>query len=979
MTHWTGEAERRDSESLNEPSLTGQLTGPLLVGRDAERAVLHTLVTGDRGGSLLIRGAAGIGKSTVVEDAGRYARDRGMRVLTAVGVRSESRLPFAGLHLLLRPILADTDALPPHQRDAILAALDLVDAPAPGLFRIALAALDLLAASAAGRPILLIVEDIQWLDRSSCEVLSFVARRLDSDPAVLVATCRDGEGSDNPLVTAGLPELHLDPLDPLNAAALLDVHAADLPADLRQRLLAEAAGNPLALVELPVAARHLGDAASLPAWLPLTTRLEQAFADRVADLPPVTRTALLVVALDDGDALSEILAATARVTDPRMADGPGVAVEQPAVAVKGPRAAVEDSRVTIEDSRVTVEDLAPATAAGLIHVDEMSVHFRHPLVRSAIYQMASIAQRHLVHGALARVLAAEPDRQVWHHAASRIGPDEQVAAELEQAAERAARRGAVGVAAGALERAARFSGDPVRRGQRLLQAAEAAFELGRHEKVARLLRDAEPLDLAPAERTRLSWLREVLVDGSWSGADRIAAFVEIAEQMRREGDPDRALSALLAMALRAWWSNPDKQTRDLVVTAAERLPVASDDPRLISVLALAAPVERGAAIIARLTGRNRIDTGNSTVDSLLATAASAVGAFDQAGPLHASAVAGMRAQGRLALLAQTLVGQAWTGVNLGDPSTARPAAEEAYRLANETGQPRWAAVAQLAEAVLAGRRGETGTAEVLAAQAEQVLLPIGANPMLALVQLARGTTALGSGRHAEAYEQLRRIFDPADSAYHPHVRSWALLDLVESAVHSGHREPVRRLQPELVRLAETTNSPILRATLSCAAPMLAEDTSTGPDGDVEALFQAALRADLTSWPFHRGRLLLAHGGWLRRRRRAAESRASLRAAREIFDAFGATPWGDRARQELRASGESSRRRPPGPLDALTPQELQIAQMAAAGLTNREIGQRLYLSHRTVGTHLYRIFPKLGITSRSELGGAVARLTAAYVT
>jgi DNA-binding CsgD family transcriptional regulator len=289
-----------------------------------------------------------------------------------------------------------------------------------------------------------------------------------------------------------------------------------------------------------------------------------------------------------------------------------------------------------------------------------------------------------------------------------------------------------------------------------------------------------------------------------------------------------------------------------------------------------------------------------------------------------------------------------------------PAAEEAVRLAEETVQPRWVAAVRPVQAVLAGLRGDEEAADALAAEAEQVLLPMAAHPMLALVQFARGITALGAGRHADAFDHLNRIYDPADIAYHPFVRGWAIAELTEAAVHTGREDAARAeaaaLEPVLVR----TRSPLLAAGLQCARPMLAADDAA------EAAFQDGLAADLARWPLHRARLLLAYGVWLRRRRRVAESRAPLRGAREAFDALGAVPWGERARQELRASGEASRRRTPDAWDELTPQELQIAQMAAEGLTNREIGQRLYLSHRTVGSHLYRIFPKLGVTARGEL-------------
>jgi ATP/maltotriose-dependent transcriptional regulator MalT len=440
----------------------------------------------------------------------------------------------------------------------------------------------------------------------------------------------------------------------------------------------------------------------------------------------------------------------------------------------------------------------------------------------------------------------------------------------------------------------------------------------------------------------------------------VRSFVDIAHRALLDGNANLALQSLLLISLRCWWSNPDQETRNLVVAAAERIPLPDDAPELINILAMAAPIERGASVIDRISllSPDKFDDPGTAL--LIGIAATGVGAFDLSAGYLATAVAGLRAQGRLNLLAQALVFQAWAGIFLGTWTVALPAAEEAGRLAQETAQPRWAAAAQLAQAMVEAQRGEQDVAGALAAEAECVLLPMGANPMLALVQLGRGLAALGAGRHAEAYEQLRRIFDPADLAHHPYVRFWAVGDLAEAAVHSGHQVKARQVLEELEPLAAQTMAPILQVGLSFARPLLAEDDAAEP------LFQAGLEADLTRWPFLRARLLLAYGAWLRRRRRVAESRAPLRAAREAFDALGAVPWGDRARQELRASGETSRKRNPGTWDQLSPQELQIAQMAAEGLSNREIGQRLYLSHRTVGSHLYRIFPKLGITSRSEL-------------
>jgi DNA-binding CsgD family transcriptional regulator len=298
------------------------------------------------------------------------------------------------------------------------------------------------------------------------------------------------------------------------------------------------------------------------------------------------------------------------------------------------------------------------------------------------------------------------------------------------------------------------------------------------------------------------------------------------------------------------------------------------------------------------------------------------------------------------------------------PPAAPPTAAEGARLLAEIGQPMWAACAQLAAAVLAGRRGDAAASAELTAGGERVLLMAGVPPLLALVQLARGTEALGAGRYDQAYEQLARIFDPHDTVYHPHLRAWGLVDLAEAASYAGRQDPARALLDELVPLAATTGSPLLLAGVTVARPLLADP------GDARDLFEGALGADLADWPLHRARLQLAYGMWLRRRR-SADAREHLRAARDALDKAGAVPWARRARQELDAAGERSDQPVPNALAALAPQELQIARLAASGLTNRQIGQQLYLSHRTVGHHLYLVYPKLGITSRGELAALMA--------
>jgi ATP/maltotriose-dependent transcriptional regulator MalT len=396
-----------------------------------------------------------------------------------------------------------------------------------------------------------------------------------------------------------------------------------------------------------------------------------------------------------------------------------------------------------------------------------------------------------------------------------------------------------------------------------------------------------------------------------------------------------------------------------------RLPLPPDFPPLITLLALADPVKYGAWVIERVSAVAPEDERDPIELLVLGNGASAVWAYDLALPFLSAAVDGLRAQGRLGLLVQTLVHQSWAAVHLARETVAVAAAEEALRLAHGTGQLRWAMSAKLARATIAGERGDRALADSLTTEAEAVLLPTGAHELLSLVQFARGRVAVAHQDYAAGYDHLARIMDPADVAHNPFVGACALADLIESALQIGKEDRARQHLAELEHLAAITSGPLLQAELGYARPLLASDD------DAEELYQTAIGGDLTSWPWYRGRALLWCGRWLRRQRRVAESRAPLRSARELFDALRFPGLADAARQELRASGETSRARAPEAWAQLTPQELQIAQLAAAGLSNREIGQRLYVSHRTVGSHLYRMFPKLGISSRSQLRDALA--------
>jgi DNA-binding CsgD family transcriptional regulator len=908
------------------------MSGPPIVGRAREVGLIAGLLdrVGACGAAFVLDGAAGIGKSTLLADARLGAVHRDMLVLTTAGVQSETDLPFAGLHQLLRPILCRKDDLPPPQRGAVSAAFGMAEGAAPELFLIALGALGLLSDAAADRPLLLSVEDAHWLDRPSAEVLAFVGRRVESDPIVLLAAIR--EGYESPLREAGLPELHLDGLSDEAARGLLDGGHPGLPPAVRERLLAEAKGNPLALLELAVAlgsgARDGG--AELPAMLPLTARMEQAFAARVAELPDPTRTLLRLAAVDEEGSLARVLAA-AEIVD-------GV-----------PR---------------TIDDLVPAARAQLIEAGGPQIVFRHSLVRSAIYQAASVAERHAAHRALAEVLADDPDRRVWHRAAAVIGTDDAVAAELEEAGRRALRRGAVTTAAAAFERAAALLRDTARQGGLLLEAAAAASDLGRREMVARLMRAADALELGPYERARWKLVEDSFTE--WPAGDlaRVRDLTRTATQVADLGDPDLALALLTTAASRCWWGALWEEGRE-VMRVSDALGVAADDQSLLYIQSSAMPVERGGIVLRDL--ERTVPPEDAAGLYLRAIAVQQAGAYHRALPLLTASARRLRAQGRLRLLAQVLAFRAWAAVEVSDFAVAVPSVEEARRLSVETGQSAYETGAGTAEAALAAMRGDRAAVETLTAEAERAARPIGAAVLLSLAQYARGQLALGAGRHSEAYRELLHIYAPGDPAGHRLTGFHVIGDFVEAAAHSGHLDEAKAQVAQFEPHADRTPGSRQWVQMLFARVQLA---IAADNGDTERVLHRALSQDLQAWPMFRARLLLTHGEWLRRRRRLLDSRVPLRAARDSFDALGVVPWAERARRELRAAGESSPRRTRDSLDELTPQELQIAQMAARGLSNREIAERLYLSHRTIESHLYRVFPKLGVASRAQLGAAL---------
>src|SRR3984957_12831044 len=566
-----------------------------LVGREVEAARVDTLIERlpEGGAALVVSGEAGVGKSALL----RYARARadalGFRTLTTGGVESEAELAFAGLHQLLYPVRGLAELLPGPQRGALEVAFGIANGPEPDVFLVALAAFQLVCDAAEGGPLVILADDAHWLDRSTLKVLTFIARRLENEPVALLIAVRTGHLT--PLGDASLPALELDRLSPSAAAALLDRRAPDLHPVFRARVLAEAAGNPLALVELVRAqgTAEISDGQLSDAPLTITARLERAFGAQLDGLPGDTRGVLLVAALDGRASLDELVRSASIVTRRPLA----------------------------------VSDLDAAVAAELVSIVDGQVRFRHPLVRSAVRQAAPPAQVLETYAALAEVVI-DPERRIWHRAMATVGYDEEIAAALERHAATARRRGAVMVAAAALERAAALTVDPRRRGERLVQAADAAYELGAVDVVRRLLQQAEPLEVGELEAARLAWLQQMTSGDVWFESGAAKTFVTIARRARDAGDPDMALGSLVPIAHRCWWTKCQPRTRKYVVDAAQEMGFPEDDPRLLAVMALADPEATERSVLLQVSEMRLAGLTDPVGAIHIGIAAEKVGDFD---------------------------------------------------------------------------------------------------------------------------------------------------------------------------------------------------------------------------------------------------------------------------------------------------------------------------------------------------------------
>jgi DNA-binding CsgD family transcriptional regulator len=781
-----------------------------------------------------------------------------------------------------------------------------------------MSALELLADAAVEKPLLVLVDDVHWIDPASQQALAFIARRTASERIVLLATQRVTEPG--PMLDRAFPIVELGPLDISSAIEVLgrSAHVAD--ARTRSLILDVAEGNPLALRELP---RTITAAADHDvARLPLTTRLENSFTSRLDDLDTRTRTALEVAASNDSEELAEVVTATELLLGP-----------------------------------VPSTLLGPAVFLGLVDVEDHAVRFSHPLVRSSVYQRLAPETRRAVHAALARVTRDEPERSVRHRAAAALHPDAALAAALEQSADRALERGATSDAIGALDRAAQLSAKGRARRHRLFRAAGLAYEAGWSDHGDRLRARYRELVADEHDGLRFAWLGELAATDR-SGEHRIDVLLASADRAHAVDDDDLALRFLRAAARRCWNFCPDRPVGQAIIATADRLHVADPSTRA-AILAHGDPLGSASDVL-ELVDRARSAPYEATTAYELGHAAACVGAFDVSEELFAEAVDRLRSQGRLHTLGTTLGLFSWSALRRGRWPTAVSAAEEAARLCAETNQPFWHACALAAQGVVTALRGDLGAADALIDDAALVAAPHQFLAASAVILVARATSAAATGEHDRAFTYLARLHDPFDSGYHPMHGLWSLASFADAALACGEEDAARKVLAELRPEVQATSSPAGRMNLTYAGAVLA------PEDDAEHLLRAAVHADMATWPHERNRLLLTFGSWLRRRYRVQESRDHLRAARDGFDALGSGPWAARARDELRSTGEQSRAREPDAADALSPQEAQIAAMVAEGLSNREIGERLFLSHRTVGSHLYRMFPKLGVHSRVEL-------------
>jgi len=891
---------------------------PVLFGRDEELAAIGRLVEGMRSGlagALVLAGEAGAGKTALLDAAEEQAA--GVRVLRVAGVESEVELPFAGLHVLLRPALDEIGALPRRQAAALRGAFGMTEETVADRFLVGLGVLSLVAELAEDRPVLLLVDDAQWVDRASADALVFAARRLHAERAAVLAAARDGPpGSGLP----GLPELRVGGLDRASAERLLA--GEGLATAVRDQLIADAAGNPLALIELSrgLSARERAGSVTplmLPGGSP-AGRVRQAFAARAAALPGASRRAVLVA----------VLAGTADLAEVSRAIG----------AAGG-----------------SLSDLAAAERAGLLRATPAGVSFTHPLVRAAVLVGADVAERATAHRALAGVL--DGDRRAWHLAALADGPDEQVAAELDAAARRARRRGSRAAASAAYERAAALSPDSTAWERRLALAAKAAADAGQLPRAADLAGQVGGLVTDPEAVAALARVRALLEFEAGRPAEAAGMLLEWAALL----DPaDSATAqAVISEAVHLLWVNAGPAHPELDRQAAAIAPPLG--ARLVEFLQAVWRLQDGD-VHAPITVPAVPAPGRP---SFLAESLSQLFFEIIRGDVSAlrRRAVGMAAECRDAGVASQLgyaLGYLGNAQLLhGEFLDATASVAEALGIAADTGQAVLTFELVSVAAYLAALTGDEAACRTRAAQVRDLSTGIrafslaGADTALALLDL-------GCARYQSALDQLQAA-TTGPGRHNP----WLLYsypDHVEAAIRAGQPGLAARPLAQFTTWASATGQRWAAAVAARCAALTAGDT------DAEPHYRRAVAAhEDDGRPFEQARTRLVYGEWLRRSQRRADAREQLLAAAGAFARMGARPWQDRAEAELRAAGAAvAAVSAADPLARLTPQELQVVRLAATGASNKQIGAQLFLSPRTVGYHLHNAFPKLSVTTREEL-------------
>jgi DNA-binding CsgD family transcriptional regulator len=914
--------------------------GPV-VGREAQLSRLRTVVDTVRtqGQVLVVLGDAGMGKTALLADAAQRARAAGLRVLWATARESEANLAFAGLHQLLSPVLGGAADLPRRQGEALRGALGLAAESDPDRLVTGIAALTLLSDASERVPLLAVVDDAHWLDRSSLDVLAFVSYRLRAERLVLLLGARGKappSGFDR-----GFAELRLDPLSAADAGLLLDMQPRPPRGRARAQVLAQAEGNPMALIEL--AKVIADDPAASRRWaaepLPPSDRLTAVINSRFANLPGPAQAALLRAAVADGPDLS-------------------------AAASRG---AGTDARA-----------LAPAEQLGLVKVDRTGLQFSHPLVRSAIYHSAPFAQRAAAHRQLAETLHDEPDRRAWHLAAAALQPDEQVASLLEATADQAQHRGGAAAAALAMERAAELSPDRGEKARRLVAAASAAISTGQADWVQDLATRALAVTADP--ELRMTARRDAGWALAYSGrrSAALVALLSVAEEASRDL-PALAWDALADAATVGYYSGApaSRQAVSRILDLLEnnrpppspgRGPRVDAGPRGLWIRACTDPFGSRNQLVPylRRIARSALD------EPALWRAGSAAWLLDESDlAIHMllDAMRRLQAPGMRGTSGPGLTALGWAYIDTGRWDEALEVAAEAADLAEANHMDMVAASADVITAIVLAMRADSGAARRHAGRALASVDPAENGLIDAWARRALGVAALADGNYLLAFTQLRGLFSENDTPLHNYASYLGVADLAAAAVHADRRMEGRDVIERALSHLHGMASPRLEQLIARARGILADPAKS------EAYFGPALSDPAgDQWPFERAQLRLDHAEWLRRRRRINDAKPVLTQALETFRRLRARSWAQRAEAELRACGVAVAA-PHGARDALselTPQQRQIVRLASDGLTNRQIGDRLFLSPRTVSTHLYRSYPKLGVAGRNQLRDLIAR-------